>query len=177
MEDGYFLVEEYDEKLGHKVERIIDAEGKEKFYSDYEAIYGYSYSPYCEAVKVIDGERKYCLIDRDGKVVLPFESGYSSTPRELLNMGKFIFELDERKGIKNFDGVVEVEAKYEDIQLMDDRFYIVKEVTEDGKTVEGLIKHDGKAIIPTGHKTIMGLGDGIMMLQGLGCTIAKLTLK
>ncbi|MBP5469687.1 MAG: WG repeat-containing protein, partial [Candidatus Riflebacteria bacterium] len=42
LEDGWFKVEVYDEKLGRKIEKIIDKNGKEKFYSNYSYIFDWN---------------------------------------------------------------------------------------------------------------------------------------
>ena len=147
MDDGYITVELFYESLGRKIEKVISLDGKEKFHSEYTSISTYRSNEPWEVCIENDGVRKHGLIDHDGNVILPciYDTslfGISSKyERIIVNVGNKVAMID-------FKGNTIIPAKYDSIQGLDQPLYLVTCKKEDGHSLNGLVTHNGKEILP-----------------------------
>jgi hypothetical protein len=174
LDNGLIRVEVLDETLGHTIVKIIDREGKEKFHSEYDSIYGALMSPYWETSIMEDVERKRGLIDDEGNVVVPCLYEDISGSKELLSKKKFIFQQGKKKGICRFDGTVEIQPIYDEISDCNHDMYITKAKCEDDSLYYGLITDTGEEVLPTiYHRLSWGAEDILILSDENGSTVAQ----
>lgn len=149
-DDDYIEVEVFDEKLGRQIEKLIDRNGKEKFYSEYTSIYTWK-DPYEVMIRDENGNR-HGLIDEDGNVLLPCKhavvwNGISYEKKRI------IFKENGKQGICDFDDRIIVPAEYYEIYGLDAPLLTVR-VGEKGNYKEGLISQDGHEVLPAVYSRI-----------------------
>lgn len=175
LDDGWIDVEVFDEKLGRRVEKLIDRNGNEKFHSVYTHIYNTWKKPYEVVIRDENGDRRG-LIDENGNVILPCE--YNISPGGIsYEQGLIVFLNDGKQGVKDFTGKIIIEPKYSEIHSIDKSMLIVR-IGEEDNYKEGMISKTGKDVIPVDFKTIRWLKDNyfICCKNGL-CEMYRLTDK
>ena len=100
---------------------------------------------------VCNENHKYGVIDKDGKVVIPFQFDYL----EAFNSGYLLAGRDGMWGVIDKTGKVTVPYKYDWVSAFDDNSFIAS-VQEGNEYKAALLDPNGKEIIPFG--TYNGLG-------------------
>ncbi len=179
-EDGWICVEVYDKKLGRTIDKLIDRTGKEKFPSVYTHIF--ARDDYYEVIIKDENGRSKGIIDKNGNIILPcskeldvdnfFNSGIYYRQR------RFIFEDNEKKGMKDFDGNVIIPAKYRNIYGIEDPFLCVV-LDNDEENNVGLITHDDREVVVPVYERIMWTKDKTHILcKGPdGCEMLQVIYK
>ena len=173
-DDGYLEVEAYDEKLGRRIEKIIDLDGNEAFPSIYSSIYGWR-EPYEVVIRDENGSR-HGLIDKEGNVLLPCKydvpwDGISYEKRRL------IIPQDGKQAVIDFDDNVIIPAKYYEIHGLDDILLTVRDGEKDNYK-EGLITHNGTVVVPPKYHRIGWCKDNrILCCNEGGCEMLELIIK
>lgn len=150
LADGDILVEVYDQRLGRKVEKIINRNGTERFESEYSSIYTWE-TPY-EVMIRSDGRDKHGFIDKDGTVIVPciYEAVWNGLD---LENRRFIFTENGKQGVKNFDGRTIIPATYLEILGKDKPFLTVR-VGEKSYYREGMITASGTTVIDAEYERV-----------------------
>ncbi|MBQ9881215.1 MAG: WG repeat-containing protein [Synergistes sp.] len=164
-DDEWIKVNVFDEKLGRRIEKLIDPEGKERFPSTYSFI-DTSEEPY--VVTIIDdkGERRG-LIDGNGNIILPCE--YSDVDFDGFDYEHkwMIFTQDEKLGVSDFSGTVILPPVYYRISNTG-RFFTVR-AESDENDAEGLVDETGREILPCIYKRISWFGDNHLLCKRSNC--------
>lgn len=173
-DDGYIEVEVYDEKLGRRIEKIIDLDGNEAFPSIYSSIYGWR-EPYEVVIRDENGSR-HGLIDKEGNVLLPCKydvawNGISYEKRRL------IISEDGKQAVIDFDDNVIIPAKYYEIHGLSNSLLTVRDGEKDHYK-EGLITHNGTVVVPPEYHRIGWCKDNRILCCGEGdCEMLELIIK
>lgn len=174
-ENGLLSVEVYDEKLNRTVEKIIDREGKEQFYSEYSLIYIHQYPHRVEIFS--EGESRSGLIDREGKVVVPciYNTPYAGICCE---KNIIVFIENEKMGLKNLKGETIVPAIYDKIEGTREPLLTVT-VKEGKNDKKGLININGDVILPVEYEEIRWTVDNkhLILKNSHYCSFATLSYK
>ncbi|WP_159451825.1 WG repeat-containing protein [Sphingobacterium psychroaquaticum] len=94
-----------------------------------------------------NGDYKYGVIDRQGKVVIPFEYEYLSFNPDA---AQYVFSKDEKFGIMDANRKVLIAPKYDMINFFNKGF---AQFTENEKN--GLLNLKGEAAVPANYETII----------------------
>ncbi len=150
LENGRIEVEVYDEKLGCKIEKIIDLQGNEVFHSKYDRLSINEKEKYIKVYrKTEDGKGLNGITDLDGNIIVPckYEAGGLYASWEVSMKDKyFVFKENDKVGIMSFSGEVLVPAKYSGINFRNKDFIEVY-IGEDNDKKVGLIDKIGKVIL------------------------------
>ena len=168
-DDGWIRVEMQDENLGRRIQKLIDRDGNEKFHSEYSTILPWK-KPYYE-VRINDKKgTKTGLIDEDGTVILPCEY---EIPYYGINQEKKLitFVEDGKQGLKDFEGRVLIDPKYDEIHVLDKPLITVYAGKGENRK-EGLIDYCGNVVIPTKYRNIQWMSEEHFLCSGIdGCEL------
>ena len=173
FEDGWIKVEFYDEKLGRKIEKVIDINGKEKFHS----VYSYIYRNQNNYEVVINDENGYQkgLVDKDGNTVIPCSKDIDEINCKL---GIIFFKQNDRTGVKDFDGNIIIPPRYKSVYNVNLPFAHVK-IGDDKESYKGLITLDGREVLPPIYEYIRWTKDHnhILCKGNNGCEMLEVITK
>lgn len=172
--DGWIQVEVYDEELGRRIEKLIDRNGKEKFYSVYTSIY--AWGKRYEVLIEDENGNHHGLIDEDGNVIVPCNN---SIPWKGIHyeQGLIIFQQGDKQGIMDLAGNIIIEPKYNEIYCVDEPMYIVR-IGEGENYREGMISRNGRDVIPADYECISWMRDNYFACRKNGlCEMYRLMYK
>ena len=146
--NGDIIAEMFDEKLGRRVKKIFDRNGKERFPSVYSDICS-SGAFYEVKIGSLCG-----LVDADGRVVLPCEYRTGWYGIQCKQRRVYFIDDDGLMGVKDFEGNVIIPAMYEYITYWTEALL---RVTVKGKK-QGLLTHDGREVLPAVYDEVQWRG-------------------
>ena len=165
MENGWISVEVFDESLGHKIEKIIDRQGNEKFKSIYTLIF--PRIKYYEVMICDENGDKKGVIDENGNVILPceydFDWGEVNIEKKLL-----VFNSGESQGVKDFEGNIRIPPIYNSIYGLRNLLLTVR-IREENHCTTGLVSNEGCVIIPPDNEEIRWCTDNHIICRRAGC--------
>lgn len=173
-EDGYLVVEIYDEKSDSRVDKIINLDGKEAFPSVYSSIYSWK-EPYEVVISDENGSR-HGLIDKEGNVLLPckYDVVWNGIYYE---KRRIVVPQDGKQAVIDFDDNVIIPAKYNGIHGLDNILITVRDGEKDNYK-EGLITHNGTVVVPPEYDRISWCKDNRILCCNEGyCEMLQLIIK
>ena len=173
-DEGYLEVEVYDEKLGRRVEKIIDLEGKEAFPSIYSSIFSWR-EPYEVVIRDENGSR-HGLIDKEGKVLLPckYDVAWNGISYE---KKRIVVPRDGKQAVIDFDDNVIIPAQYYEICGLDNILLTVRDGEKDNYK-EGLVTQNGTVVVPPEYHRIDWCKDNRILCCSEGnCEMLELIIK
>jgi hypothetical protein len=175
LDDGFFRVEKYDEKLNRNIQMVIDKTGKPLFDSVYTDLFNRN-NYYETVIRDKNGNQLYGIIDKAGNELLSCK--YNATWNGLLFPQKLIvFKQDEKCGVMSFDGNIIIEPNYTSLMYCAEGFFEAKIGGKEGHIDEGkvgLLDMAGNIVLPITYKSVSIENELICAQDDSGATLFKI---
>jgi len=169
--DGWKLVMYFDEKLKHRIAKVVDHNGNEKFPSKYSYIGPEGHNGYRHVwIEELDEEniyrgRKDGFIDSNGKEVVPCDEYEGIEPSFYENAKLFGFKENGKWGISDFNRNVLIAPRYGRLRLWESEGLVFVQDEDNIDAKKGLVTLSGKMVLPIKYNKILGLRDNYIMCQ------------
>ena len=118
------------------------------------------------------------LLDTDGRVIVPIAYEHISASRDMLSRRQFEFKENGKIGIGNFDGVIDVEPRYDGMGEYKNNLYITISKPDEHSYYNGLIKDNGQKVLPMTYRRIDWIDEDLLLLEDdNGCMAVKYCKK